>query len=406
MGAKHHLAPDLARIIADLPDGPCLDLFAGMCSVAAALANVNRPAWANDVQEYSALVARAILRRRPPPDYAEVAQKLFTPYARNVGLLRNRFGEAVEAENRALESGRWNHLRGLEERWLHSGNDASLSAEVSRLRRRPRTRPYRLSTLVYSHGYFGLAQAIDLDSVRYAIDDALEHDLIDSSARDWLLVALLAAASHLSAAPGHFAQFLHVRDEHTFAKLARLRRRSVWQQFLGEVAVCKSVGNASWRRANRVFRGDALRLLNRLKAAALRPTIIYADPPYSEAQYSRYYHVLETLVRYDYPNSEGLGRCRSDRFATPFSHAAKVESAFHRLASLAADAGAVLVMSYPSNGLLFQRGVSPVDVLRVYFRRVETVLSVPARHSTLGASPGRASSPVTELVFVATAPRG
>ena len=29
--------------------------------------------------------------------------------------------------------------------------------------------------------------------------------------------------------------------------------------------------------------------------------LIYIDPPYTNAHYSRFYHILETLVDYDYP---------------------------------------------------------------------------------------------------------
>ena len=45
---------------------------------------------------------------------------------------------------------------------------------------------------------------------------------------------------------------------------------------------------------------------------------IYIDPPYTNAHYSRFYHIPETLVLYDYPEIEFSGRYRTDRFQSGF----------------------------------------------------------------------------------------
>jgi adenine-specific DNA-methyltransferase len=49
---------------------------------------------------------------------------------------------------------------------------------------------------------------------------------------------------------------------------------------------------------------------------------VYADPPYAPVHYSRFYHALETLVKYDYPAIEHKGRYRIDRHQSPFSQKA------------------------------------------------------------------------------------
>ncbi|WP_239508159.1 DNA adenine methylase, partial [Proteus mirabilis] len=48
--------------------------------------------------------------------------------------------------------------------------------------------------------------------------------------------------------------------------------------------------------------------------------MVYADPPYTSVQYSRYYHVLNVLTDYDYPVCEGPGRCpvKGYRFSSRF----------------------------------------------------------------------------------------
>jgi hypothetical protein len=41
------------------------------------------------------------------------------------------------------------------------------------------------------------------------------------------------------------------------------------------------------------------------------PGAVYLDAPYTREEYSRYYHVLETLVRYNYPSATGRGKVPS-----------------------------------------------------------------------------------------------
>ena len=50
-----------------------------------------------------------------------------------------------------------------------------------------------------------------------------------------------------------------------------------------------------------IFQEDANRLAKKIKA-----DIVYIDPPYNSRQYSRFYHVLETLVKWDKPVLYGV----------------------------------------------------------------------------------------------------
>jgi adenine-specific DNA-methyltransferase len=130
--------------------------------------------------------------------------------------------------------------------------------------------------------------------------------------------------------------------------------------------------------------------------------VIYADPPYSRAQYSRYYHLLETLILYDYPRCESKGRYRQDRIQTDFSLKSKVAAAMTEFADAAANTGAGLYLSYPRNGLLSSTGIDVRDILRVHYKRVSVAARRPLQHSTMGAAPGMASHRVWEDVFYAS----
>ena len=80
--------------------------------------------------------------------------------------------------------------------------------------------------------------------------------------------------------------------------------------------------------------------------------LVYADPPYSFVHYSRFYHALETLVRYDYPASEYYGRYRSDRHQSPFCVKTKVKKAFQDIILPVAEAQKKLVISYSNTGMI------------------------------------------------------
>ena len=95
--------------------------------------------------------------------------------------------------------------------------------------------------------------------------------------------------------------------------------------------------------------------------ATLHPgTIVYADPPYSSVHYSRFYHVLETLVRYDHPKLEYKGRYRDGRYQSPFDQKSCVGDAFMRLFTAIKDKECHLLLSYSDNALLPEKQLQEI----------------------------------------------
>ena len=83
----------------------------------------------------------------------------------------------------------------------------------------------------------------------------------------------------------------------------------------------RNIGLCS-RKEDRLFKCYNLNFSECLDALMLdNNTLVYADPPYFEEHYSRYYHVLNTLCLYDYPSLAvnpqthefSAGRYREDR---------------------------------------------------------------------------------------------
>jgi adenine-specific DNA-methyltransferase len=403
MGAKHSLAPAVAGIIKDLQSGPCLDLFAGMCSVAGALANTGREIWCNDIQKYAAVVSKTLVASTEIPIKSDQASlKLSRAFEKNVLKLSERFADDLKKERHALQEESYITYKGLADSWRHAGNDVGIANEIISLQTRP-TFPYRLVALTYSHGYFGLQQAIELDSLRYAIDYNYKRNQITLEEALRCLTSLLEAASKICTAPGHFAQYLEAKNASTWRHIRAQRRRDVWETFNSSLRSIFPYGSKNWRSKNKIFCHDAMDLPYELNNGN-GPRIIYADPPYSEAQYSRYYHVLESLVVYDYPTIKSKGRYRSDRFTTPFSLRSSVREAFVNLVRNSSRLEADLVISYPSNGLLFQVGESLWSILYDHYARVN-IVKINHKHSTLGGRHGPMTSDVEELIFVAKKPR-
>lgn len=406
MGNKRHLAPIVASLIADLrPARPLLDLFSGMCFVAGAVADSGRQVWVNDVQRYAELAGRCLVGSASnPPDATRLAD-LTRDFNRNEGRLLKRFAEQLELEQRVLAAPTVSAYSAAYRSWQHAGNSVTLAEEVAEARR-SRRGPHRLCTLTFAWGYFGLRQSIALDSMRYAIDLGRRNGTLDPDEALWLRLALIQAASRIATGPGHLSQYLKGETEASLARIIALRHRDVVEQVGVELSLLEPFGSQAWRTGNRVTRGDALQLWPRLKAQGFRNAVVYADPPYTKNEYSRFYHVLETLVRYDYPPSLGSGRYRPDRFHTALCSRTGVLKAFHQLVRGVASTGSHLVLSYPARGLLnVTTGASPEAVLRTHFRDVGVVWRSDARHSTLGARHGHAALEAEELVYLATSPR-
>ena len=73
---------------------------------------------------------------------------------------------------------------------------------------------------------------------------------------------------------------------------------------------------------------------------------VYIDPPYTNAHYSRFYHILETLSLYDYPEIEFFGRYRTDRYQSAFCIKKQAYNEFQQMIQLCNNKHLNAVISY------------------------------------------------------------
>lgn len=401
MGNKEALAIDVASVYRTRGNGRTLvDLFGGMCNVAGSIARTGGQAWVNDVQAYAVLAAQCLVASPiAPPNVDAVRCTLSGHYGRNLRALHARFDGELSLERTALRDTSFARLRAYDQAWRHAGNDAKLAAEIADLAARP-SFPHRLVTVSFACGYFGIRQAIELDSLRHAIDVAQRDSAISRDAARWLRLAWLQTASRIAATPGHFAQYLRLTTDAGAARVVAARRRSAWDLFWQDLAWINPYGTTRWRRKNRVLSSDASMIWPQLDARGLGPAVFYADPPYSKEHYSRFYHVLETMERYDYPALSGAGRYRPDRFASDFAIKSKVLPRTRSLLENIAARGDAVLLSYPTTGLLTDKlGIDLPALLGEFFTDVHQVVARPSRHSSLGARHGASATDVVEYVW-------
>jgi adenine-specific DNA-methyltransferase len=397
MGTKRRLASDVAKVVALAPSGPMLDLFSGMCAVASKVTSA-RQIWCNDAQEFAAEVAAAFFTSDHGPRISDaLLARIGDEFVRNEKSLRNRFASHRWAEKAALDSGSAAEVARCDALAPNIAASRVFEKERAVLSRFPQRFPYQLFTTSFSGAYFGLDQCIEIDSIKFAVDRVRNQRIIESEQHRWMVLALCQAACKVANTTGHFAQFLKVKRSNV-DRFIRQRSRSVWSEWLDAVRSLRPLGSRSWRQRNRIFQRDALSLLHDLRAARTKPSVIYADPPYTSDHYSRFYHVYETLVRYDYPEATGIGRYRPDRFRSNFCLRTQIAYQIDQLVERCSLIGAELVLSYPENGLLQDSRNSIGSILLKHYPRYEAY-EIKHFHSSLGGSKGFEKRPVVEIIY-------
>lgn len=467
MGAKTRLTDAILAAVedADPQAETVLDLMSGTAAVSQALASRYRVV-ANDVQAYASTIAAAYLVHSPSSRHTvahlDPEADLGVRYRENESALLDMLAPAIAVEDAFLEaygfppSGteasasaqrsarrrvpadpaerarayRAFALGGtpafLEERDIAVGGPFRAAkalfqrATIAARRADPRAFPYLLASAYYPNVYLGLRQAVAVDSLRYAIDGLTGRG--SSAKRTHYLAALLHAASVTTSATSHFCQPRGlVRDSEVKAVLTR-RSFDIWARMEGfstEIAhtVAATPQPAGTAGRNAVCTGDwreAYANWDRVGA-----DVVYADPPYTSDNYSRFYHALEVLTRYDYPvlevirghTTKGRYPVRAARHQSAFCFKRGVEAEFEALFTETAKRGAGLVLSYgEENGLLFKawrgRGDSRARALsrfaelaRRSYRDVEI-----RKHSLLHSGQGDSNRTITELLLVAKGP--
>jgi len=237
----------------------------------------------------------------------------------------------------------------------------------------------------YSGTYFSDFQCTDIDSIRYAI----ENTLVNEYKKALYLTSLIYAMCYAQSTPGHFAQYM----PNNHPRIKELQKISIWDVFLRK---CDDLDINFSKFQNQVFNFDYRIFFDdeKYKHILYEPVLFYIDPPYTGEQYSRFYHLLETMIKYDYPLLNHKGLYREDRFKSRFCYLKTVTQEFdYLLRRISKLNSPKAIISYANTGLISQYDL--LKICKKYFRKVSyKENSYP--HSTQG----KGANGVLELLFV------
>ena len=126
------------------------------------------------------------------------------------------------------------------------------------------------------------------------------------------------------------------------------RNKNIWNLFAKKFQEIISIIDTNSNFENRITTLDYVDCLRIIE----ENSIVYADPPYTNVHYSRFYHALETLVKYDHPPIKYKGRYREDRHQSPFDIKTEVKNAFRLLFKGVRERNSHLILSYSNNGMI------------------------------------------------------
>lgn len=299
-----------------------VDLMAGSGAVAwYAAQNFDQPVLAVDLQAYSAVLSAAVISR-----------------TRGLNVPKLECDWVQKAQRSAESCPDWK---------IATNYDAPATRRsVEGARRLCGKQGGGLIWRSYGGHYFSPSQAIRLDLAL----SSLPRRQPDRSA---CLAALIAAAAYCAAAPGHTAQPFQPTD----TALPYIREFWGRDPLAYAASWLRQTGPKYAKKLGTTQIADALDVVKEL-----RPTdLVIIDPPYSDVQYSRFYHVLEAIARTETSAAEcevsGAGRYPpfSSRPRSAFSLKSRSTDAIESLLEALASAGSSAIITFPksrsSNGL-------------------------------------------------------
>jgi adenine-specific DNA methylase len=221
----------------------------------------------------------------------------------------------------------------------------------------------------YAETYFSFDQCRDIERIRMII--SAQEDQVVS---DLLMCSLFYAMSLCQSSPGHFAQYMPSNHP----RIEVLRNMSIWDSFIRKAGKL-SIDMTTTR--NEIFCSDVFELLESEIELPDEGAVAYLDPPYTSAQYSRFYHLLETVTLDDTPLVSHKGLYREGRHQSRFCSKRQVDDAFVRIVRACADRRWPLVVSYSSHGLIELSRLE--ELCEGYYQNVKLLL-FPYSHSTQG----------------------
>lgn len=381
MGSKANIIEFVSESIQSVyKSGVVCDLFSGAANLSGALGSTY-PMISNDIQSYSSLLSSVYLN----PIKKIYVNELFNDMTINYKKAKYKL---------TIELG-YNHFTSLEEfNEIEETNRLLINKSFKH--------NYHLFLKNYSGTWWSAKQCIWIDAIKQAIDKNYKKISVRKAEYALAMSTLMHAMAYCSQGTGHYAQYRDGKDESSMKNIKIYRQRELQDVFINKLK--KMI---IWVEKNVVKLNHSITTLDyRDCIKKLDGGTVYADPPYSYAHYSRFYHAIETLCLYDYPDLQVKGgnivkgRYRVNRHQSPFCIKNQVEGAFNDLFSEVKKAGSNLALSYSNKGMISIDCLMDISYKILNPEYEILVRNVDHRHMTMGRR-NNGSKEVKEIMLLA-----
>ncbi|WP_429843926.1 DNA adenine methylase [Brevibacillus sp. FIR094] len=327
MGSKRNILDFVIQGIEDCYlGGAVCDLFAGSSVLSGSLRS-SVPVLSNDIQVYSAILAKTYLSNYDWNKHPNILNEIVEEATERAETFFAAFPDLVFDYNVPLTIEEFNELEKKQQKLI----DKDFSGFQ-----------YHLFAKDFSGTYWSFRQCVWIDALRSVAEDYKKTPFFYA-----IISSLMFAMSYNSQSTGHYAQYRDANTESSMNDILIYRQKEILPYFIRKFEEFQQVLGEN-TLPHQVISMDYLDCLDMLEP----DTTVYADPPYCFVHYSRFYHAIETLVKYDYPEVKYKGRYRTDRHQSPFCIRSKVTKAFQMMFVKIKNKHANLVLSYSNTGMI------------------------------------------------------
>lgn len=362
MGSKRSILDFVVGAINDIyREGKVCDLFAGTSVLSGALGKLI-PMHSNDIQEYSAVLSKTYLSNYNWQQFSDtILEDILIGASKHIENFKKDYPNLLYTYSAEMTIKKFVQLEEMQQKLLDYNFDGSL---------------YHLFTKYYSGTYWSFEQCLWIDALRQVAEDYK-----DTPVYYVILSSLMYSMSYCSQSTGHYAQYRDAKNESSKNDILIYRLRDIRTYFESKFNQLKQhLGSNNLNHT--VTSLDYRKCLDKIETG----TLVYADPPYAFVHYSRFYHAIETLVKYDYPQVDHKGRYRSDRHQSPFGRKTEVKKAFQDLFLGIKKKKSNLILSYSNTGMISLEEIIQIAKDNVGEGYDVSYKEQDYKHSTMGRS--------------------
>ena len=376
-GSKRNLLEFIHDSLKDYitKDDIILDIFSGTCCVGYSYKKSNI-VYANDSEKYAYTIASALLKGHITSD---VINRFTNEMKKKIATLD--FVNYISLEREYIINKKIENLINLYKEYPTVWN-GKISIEPNK----PNPDMFKN---YYAASYFGIEQSAIIDFIREMITEKYQEH------QDILFSALFYAMKEcVFSKDGHMAQPLDLKKNSS--KLINVRSKNILELFTNK---CYEFTSNNFVKnnhdENKVFNCDFESLLEKDEIKE-EVNVIYADPPYTDMQYSRYYHLLNTVltgcnkeITLSKSKKTTKGMYLNNRFQSKLSRKSECMTSFEKLIKFSKEFNKTLIISfaYPKDSTIQKtdRYVMSIDEIiekcKEYFEDKVIVKSIDYKHS-------------------------